>query len=254
MVSLENRKLIMEALGVFALCYVGGWSVEWALVNKASTTAVAIAHGLVLGLFVFLGGSISGGHYNPAVSIALCVTGYQRLEETMKYVLAQFGGSMLAGIILFMMKPDWLTSRKEGLLLGHPSLPDDVDTLTGFVCEAVATGFLVLCVFAAGIHRKAHDGVVATLVGSSLMLGVLSIGNVTGAALNPCRVFGPAMFSGRVGDRGHMIYYLGPIFGGVATGVTYKVLFIVGGKKIGEFARKDDKRELDYTTDESLST
>ena len=244
MVSKENRSLIMEALGTFALCYVGGWSVEWALNNQVSVTGVALAHAFVLGLFVYLGASISGGHFNPAVSVSLYITGYQRLEDMLKYVLAQCTGSIVAGIFLFLMRPLWLKSRPD-LQLGHPSLPEDVDVATGFFCEAVATGTLVLCVFVCGIHKKAPETVTATMVGCSLLIGVLSIGNTTGAALNPARVLGPAILSGRVGERGHMIYYFGPLIGGPVAALLYKYFFIIGNTE--RYRQKvDDKAELPY--------
>lgn len=226
MLSKDNQALVMEALGVFALCYVGGWSVEWSIEGKENVTAVALAHGFVLGLFVFLGASISGGHFNPAVSFALFFTGYMKIEQFLKYIFAQICGSFLAGFVLFLMRPTVFDKTRDARQLGHPSLPDDVDSSIGFTCEAVATGTLVLCVMAAGVHRKAPETTVATMVGASLLLGVLSIGNTTGAALNPCRVIGPAFFSGRIIERGSLVYYFGPIVGGAVTAGLYKFFFI----------------------------
>ena len=243
MVAKEHQQLIFEALGTFALCYVGGWSVEWSMNNQASVTAVALAHGFVLGLFVYLGASISGGHLNPAVTIALCITGYHKVQDAIMYVLAQLGGSIVAGVCLFILRPNFMLESKQSLL-GHPSLPPNVEPIIGFLCEAIATGMLVLCVFSAGIHKKAPEAVVGTMVGASLVLGVLSIGNTTGAALNPARVFGPAILSGRVGERGHMIYYFGPISGGIVAALFYKFFFIYGNPiKKGPV---DDKEEKPY--------
>lgn len=247
MLSKEVQQLVMEALGTFALCYVGGWSVEWSFSGQASVTAVALAHGFVLGLFVYLGASISGGHYNPAVSISLYITGYQKLEDTIRYILAQCGGSILAGIVLYCLRPNWLIAMKTAQL-GHPSLPDNVDTTVGFICEAIAAGTLVLCVFSAGVHKKAPDAVTATMVGCSLLIGVLSIGNTTGAALNPARVLGPAILSGRVGERGHMIYYFGPIVGGMVASLLYKYFFIKTFP-IKKNRVIDDKAEKPYIVD-----
>jgi aquaporin Z len=226
MLSKDNQSLIMEALGVFALCYVGGWSVEWSIEGSANVTAVALAHGFVLGLFVYLGASISGGHYNPAVTFSLFLTGYIRVEQCIKYILAQTVGSFIAGFALILMRPEIFSKTKALSQLGHPSLPDDVDTSIGFTCEAVAGGTLVLCVMAAGIHRKAPAETTATLVGCSLLLGVLSIGRTTGAALNPCRVIGPAFFSGRLIERGSLVYYFGPVVGGAVTSLLYKYFFM----------------------------
>lgn len=226
MLSKDNQALIMEALGVFALCFVGGWAVEWSIEGGENVTAVALAHGLVLGLFVFLGASISGGHFNPAVTFALFLTGFVKVEQCIKYILAQTAGSFIAGFVLFMMRPQIFAKTRDARQLGHPSLPDDVDSSIGFTCEAIAAGTLVLCVMSAGIHRKAPETTVATMVGASLMIGVLSIGNTTGAALNPCRVIGPAFFSGRLIERGSLVYYFGPVVGGAVTAMLYKFFFM----------------------------
>lgn len=243
MLAKENQALVMEALGVFALCFVGGWSVEWSIEGKANVTAVALAHGFVLGLFVYLAASISGGHLNPAVSISLCFTGYMKFEDCIRYILAQVSGSAIAGFVLFLMRPEFFAKTRDARQLGHPSLPDDVDTSIGAVCEALATGMLVLCVMSAGVHKKAPATVTATLVGSSLLLGVLSIGNATGAALNPARVIGPAFFSGRIVERGSLIYYFGPIIGGCLTALIYKYFFMEYESSI--FAPVDNKSDED---------
>ena len=226
MIAKQYQALVMEALGVCALCFVGGWVVQWSIEGKANLTAIALAHGFVLGLFVYLGASISGGHFNPAVSISLLFTGYMRLEDCIKYIIAQVAGSFAAGFLLFLMRPEVFEKSRAGYQLGHPSLPDDVDSSIGFTCEAIATGTLVLCVMSAGIHRKASEQTIATMVGSSLFIGVLSIGNITGAALNPCRVIGPAFFSGRFIERGSLVYYFGPVIGGVVTAWLYQKFFI----------------------------
>ena len=247
MVSKANKQLLMEGLGTFALCYIGGWAGEGTEQQSANLTGVALAHALVLGLFVYLGASISGGHYNPAVSISLFVTGHQKLEDTIKYILAQFGGSILAGIALYALRPHWqkeIPMATNTLRMGHPSLAPGVEPIHGLIFEAIATGTLVLCVFSAGVHRKASDATVGFMVGCSLLIGVLSIGNLTGAALNPARVLGPAIITGKVAEKGHMIYYFGPIIGGLVTSKTYDYFFIKGMGR--QTKRIDDKTELPY--------
>ena len=127
-------------------------NVEWNIEGKANMTAVALAHGFVLGLFVYLGASISGGHFNPAVSFSLFLTGYMKIEDCIRYIFAQIGGSFAAGLVLFLMRPEVFAATRSANQLGHPSLPAGVDSSIGFTCEAVATGTLVLCVMSAGIH------------------------------------------------------------------------------------------------------
>ncbi len=241
----EFNKLVMEALGVFALCYIGGWSVEWALHNKLDLSGVALAHCVVLAMFIFIGFDISGSHFNPAVTIALCLTGYQKKEDSIRYIIAQCIGSLVAGFVLLSCKPQELVNDHAlDHQLGHPSLDPSYSEINGFFCEFIATGCLVLSLFCAGIHKKASPEVVSSCVGISLGLMILAIGNYTGGALNPCRVLGPAFFSGRIIERGSWIYYLGPILGGSATGLAYQYIFIESDQQKEEVVSVSLQQEL----------
>lgn len=223
----EFNKLIMEALGTFALCYVGGWAVEWNIHGSLDLPGVALAHFVVLSMFIYIGFDISGSNFNPAVSIALMLTGYQKSNDTIRYIIAQCVGSILAGFALLTARPHSLDAKVASIhQLGHPSLDPTYSQLNGFFCEFFATGCLVLCVFCAGIHKKASAEAVSTCVGMSLGLMILAIGNYTGAALNPCRVLGPSILSGRFMERGFWIYYIGTIAGGACAGIAYKYVFI----------------------------
>lgn len=241
----DFNKLIMEALGVFALCYVGGWSVEWAINGSLDLAGVALAHFLVLSMFIYIGFDISGSHFNPAVTIALCLAGYQKKEESIRYIIAQCIGSLVAGFVLLSCRPHALDAKVSKIhQLGHPSLDPTYSQLNGFFCEFIATGCLVLCVFCAGVHKKASAEITSTCVGMALGLMILAIGNYTGGALNPCRVLGPAFFSGRFLERGFWIYYVGTILGGACTGLAYKYIFIETEQEKDEVVSVALKSEL----------
>ena len=238
----DFNKLIMEALGVFALCYVGGWAVMWNIADssKLDLAGVALAHFVVLSMFIYIGFEISGSHINPAVTIALYAAGYQKKEESIRYIIAQCIGSLSAGFVLLSTRPQALAHSQ----LGHPSLNPAYSQINGFFCEFIATGCLVLCVFCAGVHKKASAEVTSTCVGMSLGLMILAIGNYTGGALNPCRVLGPAFFSGRLLERGFWIYYAGTVGGGLCTGLAYKYIFIESDQEKDEVVSVALKSEL----------
>ena len=243
----DFNKLIMEALGVFALCYVGGWSVMWNIDDgrQVDLAGVALAHFVVLSMFIYIGFDISGSHINPAVTIALCAAGYQKKEESVRYIIAQCIGSMTAGFVLLSCRPQSLDKTVASIhQLGHPSLSPEYSQINGFFCEFIATGCLVLCVFCAGVHKKASAEITSTCVGMSLGLMILAIGNYTGGALNPCRVLGPAFFSGRLLERGFWIYYAGTIGGGLCTGLAYKYIFIESDQEKDEVVSVALKSEL----------
>lgn len=99
MVGQYNAKsLIMETFGTFMLCYIGGLAVmlDHNLFN------IALAHAIILFVLIHMGGDISGGYFNPAVTIGFVVTKDNDLKITLSYLIVQILGSLLAGFLLLL--------------------------------------------------------------------------------------------------------------------------------------------------------
>ena len=229
MVDLKKdfRKLAAEAMAVFMLNFFGGWSVMWAINGSMDMTGVAIQHGLILIMFIWICADISGGHVNPAVTIALWSIGKMSQDETIRYVIAQSVGSLLSGFALLTLRPESLWEKVGSInQLGHPSLGAEHSLLTGVTLEFLASASLMMCVMVSGIHKKHGAEIVSLSVGFSVAVWVYSIGPYTGGAQNPARVFGPAFFDGRIFERGWWIYIVGPIAGMVSVAKAYTYIFL----------------------------
>jgi glycerol uptake facilitator-like aquaporin len=212
------RSLIVEAFGVFSLCYIGGMAV----MSGNAPLAVGFAHAIVLGFCICLGGPISGGQFNPAVTVPLILTGDMPPVKGLLYIAAQCGGSLLAGFISLEMK--WKGSKAFGV--GYPSYnASNATVLQAFLAEVTATFFLVLAVYT-GIRTGRDEKTIGTWVGGILVAMVIAVGNISGASLNPCRTLGPALFSGGfTKQKANWLYYAGPITGGVAAGLLSSFVF-----------------------------
>ena len=214
--SCTFKQCLMEGLGTFALCYVGGWSVMMNDLGHISITGVAIAHMFVLGFMIWAGAGISGAHYNGAVTLALLTSGHIGVKKWGGYIGSQFAGSLLAGILLIIMKSGY-TLNKDSFTsqLGYPHADYKVYGLfTCFLAEIVATFFLVFMVYATAISStKPKSEVYGLTIGGALGMAILSIGPMTGAALNPWRVVGPAIISLELFNMSKFsyawIYYIG---------------------------------------------
>merc|ERR1711988_466349 len=212
--KLEWKNWIMEFIGTFALCYVGGMSTGL-VVN------VALAHGFALGFLIYAGGHVSGAHYNPAVTIGLCVTGHCNWLAGIFYMLFQYLGGFCAGMMCQWMK-------------GSPSCPGGViaeyGAFQGALMEFWATFFLAFTVMGTAVDTRAAHGVYGMCIGGSLTMSVLGIGGITGAALNPTRYFGPALGGLLVGDGwpagSHAWVYLFPFLGGLVACCLYNWCFL----------------------------
>ena len=180
---------------------------------------VAIAHGLILALLVTATMRISG-HLNPAVTMGFLVAG--RIEAMMAalYWVAQLFGGIVAAYSLKALFPATAATAAH---LGGQSLAGGVSYGQGVALEAIATFFLVFVVFGTAVDPKAPR-VGGFAIGLTIAADILAIGPLTGASMNPARSFGPALVSGVWDD--HMVYWIGPMIGGIVAGLLCDQLFI----------------------------
>ncbi len=207
---------VAEFIGTFALTLIGAGAI---LNGSAGLVGIAFAHGLVIVVFGTALGAVSGGHFNPAVSIAMLATGRINPAKAGGYIISQVLGSILAALILTQVFPaETVTAAK----LGTPSLSATTSIGAGIILEFLTTFFLVTAIFGTAVDSRAPK-MGALFIGLTVTLGILCIGPMTGAALNPARSIGPALVSGYLDN--FWIYWIGPIAGAVAAAFLYDGLF-----------------------------
>ena len=213
------RHFMAEFIGTFALVFVGGGAIMSARSGGIGLVEAAIAHGLILGTMVTATMRVSG-HLNPAVTLGFLAT--RRIEPMMAgvYIIAQLLGAMAAAWALKGVMPDLLFESTRG---GGQSVAAVISTGQAIGVEAIATFFLVFVVFGSAVDPQAPK-VGGFAIGLTLTAAILAVGPLTGASLNPARSFGPAVASGIF--EGHLIYWIGPIVGGVAAALLYDTLFL----------------------------
>ena len=171
----------------------------------ADLVGQALANGLAIGLMVTAVGHISGGHFNPAVTLSMLVTGPHRAGR----------GGRATG------SASWPARRRRRSCCSRSSRPDDAATsacppsAAGFstgnalVAEIVTTFFLVFVIYGVAVDKRGAFSILAGLpIGLTISISVLAVGAVSGAALNPARWFGPALVSGTFDN--FWIWILGP--------------------------------------------
>ncbi len=221
-----SQKLIAEFIGTFALIFFGAGSIcayqFWHAPNEVSHFGVALAHGLAIAIMVSSLGHISGGHFNPAVTIGIWVTKRLSTIDAILYWVAQLAGATAAAFLLKAVVP---ADVWRDVLGGTPQMLRDFPTWAGMVLEAVPTFFLVLVVFATAVDEKgAFRSIAGFGIGLTISLGILVAGPFTGAALNPARAFGPALAATHWARHG--VYWVGPLAGGFLAGLLYDTLYL----------------------------
>jgi MIP family channel proteins len=221
------QKLTAEFVGTFALVFFGAGAicVDWYphSSNALGLVGIALAHGLAIAIMVTALGHISGGHFNPAVTIGFWVTKRLNTIDTVAYWIAQLVGATVAAYVLKSVVPD---DTWHAVALGTPMFARDFTRLSGIILEGITTFFLVLTVFATAVDERsvAIRPVAGFAIGISIILGILVAGPFTGAALNPARAFGPALASRHWQNWG--VYWVGPLAGGFLAGFLYDSLYL----------------------------
>src|SRR5713101_2815934 len=222
-----SQKLIAEFLGTFALIFFGAGAIctDQYLHGEGGglgLLGIALAHGLAIGIMVSALGHISGGHFNPAVTIGFWVTKRFSTLDVVLYWAAQLAGAVAAAFLLKALIPE---DAWRAVALGTPDLARDFSRLSGMILEAVTTFFLVLVVFATAVDEKgAFRSIAGFGIGLTISLGILVAGPFTGGALNPARAFGPALAASHWVNHG--VYWVGPLAGGFVAGLLYDSLYL----------------------------
>lgn len=219
--ALDPRALVAEAVGAFTLIFVGTGAVMVAAgKTNIGLIEIAFAHGLAIALMVSALGAVSGGHFNPAVTVAMWVTRRIGTISAAGYVVAQLAGAVLASLALLALFPEGLRDEAK---MGAAALGPGIDFARGVGIEAILTFFLVIVIFGTAVDARAPKlGGIA--IGLTITMAILAAGPLTGAAMNPARAFGPAVVAGVWDD--HVVYWIGPIIGAVAAGLFYHYVLI----------------------------
>lgn len=208
------KRYLAEFIGAFALVFCGTGAI---IINEQSGVishaGIAITFGLIVMVMIYAVGNISGAHFNPAVTIAFTVAKKFPLNQLSLYIIAQFGGALLASLILKFLFP-------ENILLGT-TLPSGTD-LQSFVLEIILTFFLMFVIINVA-HGSKEQGMFAGLaIGSTVLLDAMFAGPISGASMNPARSFAPALISG---EFSHLwIYLTAPIIGALLAVLLHNIL------------------------------
>jgi MIP family channel proteins len=212
--------LVAEAIGTFLFVFVGAGSVVLASSIQGADTGglvgVAFAHGLALAVLISALGPISGGHFNPAVTFAVWITGRIELARAGLYVVVQLLGALLGALALQLV---FNIAAWEPVHTGTPAVLAAVGITGAVVIEAVLTVLLVLAVFGTAIDPRAPK-VGGFAIGLAVTADVLMGGPLTGAAMNPARWFGPAVASGTFADW--YVWWIGPLLGAAVAALVYR--------------------------------
>jgi MIP family channel proteins len=216
------RRGVAEFIGTFTLIFIGGGAgiavFHTGHPTAANLVAVALANGLAIGIMVTNLGHISGGHFNPAITLGFLTS--RRITPVLAglYWASQLLGAAAAAFILRAL------TSKFAVRHGAVPVPHTTDG-KAFVFELILTFFLVWAVWATAVDpRGAFAAIAGLAIGLTITIDVLMGGPFTGAAMNPARAFGPELAAKTW--TGWWIYWIGPITGAVLASWLYEYLYL----------------------------
>lgn len=221
-----TKGILAEFVGAFALMFLGGGSII--VTSGENLVAIAIAHGLALGVMVSATMHISGGQLNPAVSVALALIKKQPWQQAIVLVVSQVAGAVFAAYLLKTLLTGAFDVGNIGATLGAFSQAggEQVSAAKTVGLEIIATFFLMFVIMGTAVDKRGVGGAAAIGglgIGLTVTAGILCIGPATGAAMNPSRSFGPALVAGAWDMQ--WAYWVGPILGASIAAFAYQGVF-----------------------------
>ena len=201
-----KQTYVAELIGTFILVALGSMAV---LGSGGNLVIIAFGFGIALMIALYSVGHISGGHFNPAVSLAMRLGGALSTSDMIGYWVAQVVGATLASLAVLAM-------------VGSDAVADTMNTFSdvgpAFGAEIILTGAFVLVIMVVVSQGLGHARTVISLS----LVGIHLAGvHISGASVNPARSLGPALVAGDLGDM--WLYVVAPMIGGVAAWVITKV-------------------------------
>lgn len=240
MISLKKR-FLAELIGTFFLVFIGaGAAVITLMISKGAALpnvfnigigalgglgdwlAIGLAFGLTVTVLIYAIGHISGCHINPAVTIALWATKKFPGNEVIPYIVAQLIGATL-GSFLFAAVVGMNAVTVGGL--GATAPFEGISYYQAILVELIGTFMLMFVIMGSGIDKRAFPGFAGLSIGLTVAAVITTIGNISGASINPARTFGPYMGDLVLGGTNlwnyFPIYIIGPIVGAVLAALIY---------------------------------
>lgn len=224
-----TKKLAAEFFGTFWLVFGGCGSAVLAAAFPEvgiGLLGVSLAFGLTVLTMAYAVGGISGGHFNPAVSVGLMVAGRFPSKDLLPYIVAQVIGGLVAGGVLYLIasgKADFAAGGFASNGYGEHS-PGGYSMMSALIMEVVMT-FMFLIIILGATGPKAPAGFAPIAIGLGLTLIHLVSIPVTNTSVNPARSTGVALFADGGWAMGQLwLFWVAPIIGAALAGIVYNAL------------------------------
>ena len=224
----DQRAVSAEFLGTMFFVFIGTGAVMaiGGAGDVASIISIALAHGIGILTAAAWTGNISGGHINPAVTLAMMVTKNIKIALGIAYIVAQFAGAAAGSLLLKLVIPNILEGS-GGPELGTHLVADGMALPEALLLEIILTAFLVIVIFNTAVSKKGWSINAPIAIGLAVTAIHLVAVPFTGASVNPARSFGPYLVANSWNSGAHSgdawIYFVGPAVGALIVAALWMI-------------------------------
>ena len=216
------KKYVAECLGTFVLTFLGCAAAMFlGCGTPAGVVGVAIAFGLTVVAMAYTIGGVSGCHINPAITLAVALSGRMSWKDACGYWVGQLIGGILAGACLMLVAGVVAAPDLTGAL-GSNGVANAGGVGGAFLVEVIATFIFVLVVLGATDAKIGAGNFAGLAIGLTLILVHLVCINLTGTSVNPARSIGPAIFAGGQALKDVWVFICAPLVGGALSALCWK--------------------------------
>lgn len=227
------QKIGAEALGTFVLVFFG----VGAAIATGNIVAIALAFGLSVMVMSYAVGHISGGHFNPAVSVGAAIAGRLAWVQAGIYAATQIVAAIVAAAALFTIHKGVDGWDAEGAM-GQNGFGDlspgggDFAIWAAIIAELIATAIFLYVILAATDKRNPNVAAAPAAIGLAYAGILFALIPLTGGSINPARSIGPALFAGTDSIVQLWLFILAPLLGAAIAGITYALIFGADGDSV----------------------
>lgn len=226
-----GRRLLAEFVGTALLVVFGAGALVAALevgqgrLDYAGLGIVGLSFALVIAAVVYMFGTTSGAHINPAVTFSLAVVRRFPWGEAAPYAVAQLAGALAGAVVVNVI----FGSHASDLNVSGGTVVGAGFTNTqAVVAEGLGTFLLMATIMALAVDRRAPAGFAGLVIGLAVACEIMVIGPISGGSVNPARTFGPYLatqvFGGSTPWSELWIYWAGPLVGGALAALAYDLI------------------------------
>jgi glycerol uptake facilitator protein len=239
-----KKRCLAEFIGTFFLVFMGaGAAAITLMISKGSVPpnafnigigtlgglgdwlAIGLAFGIAISTSIYALGNVSGCHINPAVTIALWTVKKFPGRDVVPYIISQLAGASVASLLFALIVG--MGAVTVGGLGATAPFPG-IGYLKAILAEVVGTFLLMMAIMGVAVDRRAPSGFAGLIIGLTVAGVIITVGNISGASLNPARTFGPYLGNMLLAGTNLWMYYpiyiIGPIVGAILAAVAYNYM------------------------------